>query len=187
MPNYVNAPFQQQQHYNNRRAPMHMGRPQYNSMRAPMRKMDVDDDSDVYSDNDNEYIDNDGDYYYEYGEHNDCHNDAFPDDRAEIPGAPTPPIILSLTHYNEYDPTHCSPIDKLYSSVAIKYAEQTLAAGEVKAPIDCICMPDTSGSMYGSKIEDAKKALNLVVSVLSLYDRLAIVDLTQALCKGSQE
>jgi hypothetical protein len=48
-------------------------------------------------------------------------------------------------------------------------------------------MPDTSGSMYGSKIEDAKKALNLVVSVLSLYDRLAIVDLTQALCKGFQE
>ena len=42
-----------------------------------------------------------------------------------------------------------------------------LAAGEVKAPIDCICILDTSGSMNGSKIEDLKKALNFVVGVLS--------------------
>jgi Mg-chelatase subunit ChlD len=120
---------------------------------------------------------------------------AFPDDPTEIPPAAvadtrastggsalaattatSPPINLSLTHCNEFDPIHCSAIEKLYSSVAIKYVEPTAAVGEARAPIDCVCILDTSGSMDGSKIEELKKAMNFVVGTLNQYDRLAIVD-----------
>lgn len=112
---------------------------------------------------------------------------AFPDDPTEIPpvvadtGASTasnatPPINLSLTHCNEFDPIHCSAIEKLYSSIAIKYVEPTSVVGENRAPIDCVCILDTSGSMDGSKIEELKKAMNFVVGTLNKYDRLAIVD-----------
>lgn len=84
------------------------------------------------------------------------------------------PPALSLTSINEYDPIHCAPIEKFYSSVGIKFLEPVSAVA--RTPLDVVCILDTSGSMGGSKIEELKKAMNFVVATLNEHDRLSIVD-----------
>ena len=72
--------------------------------------------------------------------------------------------LLAISHVNEFDSIPVSSVGKFYSSVGLKFLEQTAtAAGNARSPIVVVCVLDTSGSMSGDKLKELMKAMKFVI------------------------
>lgn len=90
-------------------------------------------------------------------------------------GIPESPLQVTMTP--EYPVESLARNEKFHVRVSLQYKEKE---GERETeternPLDVVCVVDNSGSMQGEKIENLKKAIEFVVSVLDARDRLSIV------------
>lgn len=87
------------------------------------------------------------------------------------------PTQLEVIATPEYPIEGLQANDHFHVRVSLQYHENTAVAidQQERNPLDVVCVLDNSGSMQGDKIENLKKAIEFVLSVLNERDRLSIV------------